>query len=112
MTVSSTFIGLVSVADKVDHLAIEAAIASLPFPVQLTAEYDQLGLAVIARGDNVYPQEHYRIGNTLYLALQFNPESFHSLSTEAVTQAICDKVAAYLPTIREVEEREMQEMKF
>lgn len=104
MKVGSTFIILNSVADKLDHLAIEKAVSQLDFPPFLSG-YEKLAIAVIVRGDNVYPEEHYRVGNTLVVGLQFDPKKILSLTPEEVTILVRDRTQTYLSTITEVEER-------
>lgn len=112
MITSSTFVGLANVLDKFDDLAIEAAVAGIHFPSSIESEYSRLVVTVIARGDDVYPEQHYRIGKTLYVSLQFDPDQLLALSTEAVTQLICDRTAMYLKAIDEVEERAIQQLDF
>lgn len=107
MIISSTFIGLANVLDKFDDLAIETAVASIDFPSNIESDYKKLVVTVIARGDDAYPEQHYRIEKTLYVSLQFDPEQLLARSTDAVTILVRDRTATYLAAIDEVEEREM-----
>lgn len=111
MKISSTSINLTKVAEKINLSTIEHAISQLDFPLSLS-DYEELCIAVIVRGDSVYPEEHYRIGNTLYLALQFDPEQVSTLTPEEVTNMVCEKTKTYLSNISEVEEREFQMMRY
>lgn len=112
MIISSTFIGLANVLDKFDDLAIEAAVAGIQFPSEIESKYKKLVVTVIARRDDVYPEQHYRIEKTLYVSLQFDPDQLLALSTDAVTRLVRDRTETYLATIDEVEERKMQQMDF
>ncbi|PSR14045.1 MAG: hypothetical protein DA408_09760 [Bacteroidetes bacterium] len=112
MVIRSTFIGLTKVLDKFDDLAIEAAVAGIHFPPAIESEYNKLVVTVIARGDDVYPEQHYRIEKTLYVSLQFDPEQLLPLSTAAVTRLVRDRTENYLAATGEVEEREMQQIDF
>jgi hypothetical protein len=112
MIISSTFIGLANVLDKFDDLAIEAAVAGIDFPPDIESEYKKLVVTVIARGDDIYSEQHYRIEKTLYISLQFDPHQLLALSSGAVTRLVRDRVETYLAAIEDVEEREMQQIDF
>jgi hypothetical protein len=110
MEVKSTCVILAGVAEKIDHEMINQAVCQINFPPSISTEYDKLGLCIIVRNDNVYPEGHYCIGKTLYVSLQFPPEQVRTLSTTEMTSLVRDKTEAYLSSITEVEEREFSMM--
>ncbi len=108
MKIGTTAIILTKVSGKIDHEAIERSLATIKLPQSLKQEFKEICLGIIVRGDDFYPEEHYRTGDALIIALQFDPEKVLSLPIEAVTQMVCEKFDTYLRniSISDIEERE------
>lgn len=108
MKIGTTAIILTEVSGKIDHEAICKSLAEIRLPQTLEQEFEEICLGIIVRGDDFYPEEHYRTGDALIIGLQFDPEKVLSLPVEAVTQLVCEKFDAYIHNISipDIEERE------
>lgn len=107
MRIQATSITYLDTLEKIDLLSIEQTLQTLDFPEHLKG-FETFYLTVVVRPDDLYPQEHYRIGNDLYLTLPLDLDTVRQLSANEVTDWVKTCVADYLSTIETIEEREMQ----